>query len=364
MKKLKIKSLFSILVKRKKITIPIALVFLILLIVFRPKTQAPDLVTVGKNYIAQAVSVNGLIIAKKSVDLTFSTSGKLVYLGVAKGDSVEAGQVIANLDLRTVEKNIEEELKDYAKQRNTFEQTQDDNQDRRPEQALNDKMKRILEDNQYDLERAVLSVELKNLAREQSILISPIAGIVSRADSKNSGINVTTSATFTVVDPTSLAFHIDVDEADISKVTIGNKVRITLDAYEDKPFDSIIKSIDFVSHTTSTGGTAYTVEAGLEEFTYPSRVGMNGNADIIRTERFNVITIPLSSIFNNEYVYVKTKDGIQQKKVVLGIQNDTDVEVVRGLSTGDVVLAQPSQAPKKSSGFLNFHFQEAEKHTQ
>lgn len=322
----------------------------IILFFFRPKAS-PSIPTqtVKHSHFLQSVSVSGTIQAKNFANLTFLTTGKLVYLGVKKGDSVKQYQTIATLDQRSAQKTLQASLFDYAKQRNSFDQTKDDNQNRTPQQALNDAMKRVLQDNQYNLEKAVTSVELQTLANEQSLLTTPIAGIVTRADVENVGINISPATTFSVVDPNSIVFNMDVDEADIGKITIGQKVAVTLDAFPDKILSFIVNRVDFVSHNTSTGGTAYTVEVKMpQNSTYQYKIGMNGNGEIITNEKNNVISLPINAFTDDRYVYVET--GVNQfkkRKVSFGLQNDTNVEVTNGLQLGEKVALDTISAEKK-----------------
>lgn len=337
----------------KKVSIAVLIAIILIGFFLRPQTRTKlETIEVKKGNLTQSITVNGSIVAKRSVDLTFPVGGKLVYLGVAKGDTVAQWQTIATLDSRTAQKNLEAALINYSLQRNTFDQTKENNQNRTPKEALNDQAKRILENNQYDLNKTINSVELQALAQEQSVLTTPISGIVTRADAKVSGVNVTTSTTFTVVDPNSLVFNLDVDEADISKVTHDKKVRVTLDAYSDKPFDTDIKSIDFVSHTTSTGGNAYTVEVSLEGVSLPYRVGMNGNAEIILQERSGVVFVPITSVIDNKYIFVQTKNGFEKREIKEGMQTDTDVEVIKGVFSHDLVVLQPHLVPQESKNKL------------
>lgn len=282
--RLKTSSLVEFLAKRKKrsiIAISMVMLFVLFLAFPRKQVVLPTEET-PQVTVSTSVSANGTITAKRMANLSFSLSGQLVYLGVQKGDTVAAYQTIAVIDQRTAEKNLQVALRNYSLQRNTFEQTQDNYQDRTPEQALNDAMKRVLQNNQYDLEKAVLSVELADLAKQQSVLTTPIAGVVTRADVVSSGVYVTPATVFTVVDPASLVFSMDVDEADISKVHKGQTVNVILDAYPDTPVSLTVESIDFASHTTATGANAYTVEAALPTnngMVY--RLGMSGNAEIL-----------------------------------------------------------------------------------
>ncbi|MGH7246265.1 MAG: efflux RND transporter periplasmic adaptor subunit, partial [Candidatus Levyibacteriota bacterium] len=285
-------------------------------------------------------------------DLTFPVSGTLAYIGVRKGDYVQRFQTIATLDERTVQKNLQQALITYSEQRNTFDQTNDNYNHQTPSGALTDAIKRILQNNQYDLDKSVNSVELQDLVRQQAILASPIAGIVTRADATTPGITAgITGPTFSIVDPSSIAFDMDVDEADIGKVTVGQNVNVSLDAYPDETLHMQVSKIDFNSHTTSNGGNAFTVEVGLQQSAngnYKYRVGMNGNADITVAQKENVLIIPIVSLVDDgASVYVQNGKKFMKKKVTTGLESDTEVEITGGLQENDIVVLEPSRIPAK-----------------
>ena len=342
----------------KIISFNIFLTLIVILIVLKPGKQAPIATEkVRRENISQTISITGSIDSNNTANLSFKASGKLVYLGVKKGDYVYAYQTIAGMDERTVQKNLEITLIDYSKQRLTFDQTLEKNQNRTPQEALNNDMKRILENNQFDLDRAVKSVELQDLAKQESVLTTPITGIITRSDVETSGVNVSAATTFTVVDLSSLNFKMDVDEADIGKVRQGQKVKVVLDAYPDETLNLTVDKIDFVSHTTSTGGTAFTVHANFAD--HPDnkyRVGINGNAEIITGERENVLAIPVSSITEDNKVFIKTKRGYVERKIKTGLQNDTRAQVISGLSQNDEVVVESTLVPKKTQARFPFRF--------
>jgi RND family efflux transporter MFP subunit len=351
MKKIKsvLGSIFSFAKRHKIWSVILLLVLMIGVFFLRPKPpKEPSIQRVLRGELVQSISITGTIASEKSVDLAFQTGGTLSWLGVKKGDMVTQNQTIATLDQRTTLKNLKTALLNYSIQRNTFEQTNQNQQAATPTDALNITMRRILENNQYNLDLAVNSVELQDLARQQSILTTPVSGIVTRADVKTSGVNITPATVFTVVDPQSLSFRMEVDEADISKVKLGQKVEINLDSYPNNTFTLQVDQIDFVTHTTSTGGNAFDVKAHiLSNENYRYRVGMNGNATIITNKLNNVIQVPLSSLIEDNKVFVKTGKAYEKRTLKLGAQNDTDSEVVSGLSEGDLLVLNPSLVPTK-----------------
>lgn len=325
-------------------------IVLIIAFIFRPK--APTAISTQKitrTHLVQSVSISGKVAAKKVADLSFLTGGTLAYLGVKQGDTVSQYQTIATLDQRTTQTNLQSALIDYSKQRNTFDQTQDNNQNRTPQQALSDAMKRILQNNQYDLDKAINSVDLQELAKEQSVLMTPIAGIVTRVDVKSAGVTVAPTTVFEITDPTALVFDMDVDEADIGRIQNGQQAKITLDPFPDQTTTQPVNQIDFVSHTTSTGSNVYTVETLLNDTSGKLRVGMNGNAEITTAQKSNVITVPIAAIINDTYVYVKhdNKNFFSKRHINLGLQNDTEAEVTSGLQVGEAVALEPTRVEQE-----------------
>lgn len=332
----------------KKIFIPLFLFALIGGYFLYPKApKSIETQTIKRGHIVQAVTASGTVASTSSVNLSFTTSGKLVFLGAKKGDRVEKGQTIATLDTRSAQKSYENALRDYAKQRNSFDQTKSDEGVNDIKDVQNDSVKRVLENNQYDLEKAVASVELSEIAKQATILTSPITGILTRSDVTVAGVNISPSSIFTVSDVENLIFQVEVDEADIGKVHLGQLMKISFDAYPDDTVTATITSMDFASHTTSTGGTAFTVEAELpitsdDRF----RIGMNADAEIVIVEKKNALTIPISALIDETHVYIKGKNGFEKRKISPGIQSDIDIEVKNGLKEGEVVAVLPDDVEK------------------
>lgn len=339
------KKILHYFLSHKKLALFVLLIVGVLVFFLIPKSQGTiETQKVKRQDIIQSINASGKIESETTAVINFAAGGKVVYLGAKKGEFVKKGELIASLDTRTVQKNIEDDLKDYLKQRNEFDQTKDDNQGRLPEQALNDSMKRILQDNQYDLEKSVISVELQSLVKEQSYLFSPIDGVITQSDITVTGVNVLPTQTITVADPLNVVFLIEVDEADIGKIEKDMPVKLTLESYVDKPIDLVITDIDFTSHTSANGGIAFNVEARFADNSdYKYRIGMTGDAEIVVSESKDVISVPLGSVVDETHVYVKKDEVFEKRKVDLGIQNDTDVEIKNGLSVGEEVAILPDE---------------------
>lgn len=300
-------------------------------------------VKVTKQNFVKTITSSGKTRADRSVDLKFQTSGKLAWVGVKEGDSVKAYQAIATLDRREVQKNLEKALRDYSNERNDFEESRQVTYGFKKMTDVNDTIKRILEKNQWDLEKAVMDVELKQLAVEFATLVTPIAGIVTHVDTPVAGINITpATAVFTVSDPASLVFQANVDETDISGLTLGQSATITLDAFPEASFSGGISFIAYSSEQSSGGATVFPVKIAI---IHPEnlRVGLNGDITIETSRQVDVLTVPTEAIREEKgstYVYKKTDGTYEKVSVTTGTKNEDDIIITSGLSEGDMIVTK------------------------
>lgn len=302
---------------------------------------------VRRTTFEKTITSSGKTKAKKAVDLKFQTSGKLTWVGVKEGDHVSAYQAIAGLDRREVQKNLEKALRDYSSERNDFEETWRVTYKgmSNPDSALNDTVKRILQKNQWDLEKAVLDVELKHLSFEYATLVTPIAGIVTRVDTPVAGVNITpATAVFEVVDPDSLVFEASVDEVDVGGVAIGHDATVMLDAYPTTPFEGHISSIAYAAKASSGGATVFPVEIAITASSSSTlRIGLNGDVSIRSSTLPDVLIVPAESIRDEGdkwFVYKKTGTGYTKIFVEIGDRSDSSVVITSGVEEGDEVVVK------------------------
>lgn len=344
---------------RGKIIVIVAVIVSVTLLLFARQSfsaekQPISTMRVTSGTFTKKVSSSGKTVAKKSVDLKFQTSGKLAWVGVDEGDSVSENQSIASLDKREVQKNLEKELIDYAKQRNDFEEAQrvTYNGHHLPNDVPNDSIKRILEKNQWDLDKAVLDVELSSLALSYATLVSPIAGIVTHIDTPVAGVNITpATAVFQVIDPSSVVFQANIDETDVGSVQVGQEAQISLDAFPDKQFHGHVSWVSYAATTTSGGGTVFPVDVTIDSFTSP-RLGFNGDVSIVVQQEKNKIAIPNDAIREEDgkaFVYTKAQKDYKKTFITVSESNDEQSVVTKGLKPGDEIVVKGIDALPKSS---------------
>lgn len=293
--------------------------------------------------LQDTIELSGKVSAARYATLRFPAGGLVTYLGASEGDTVKKYQTLASIDTRQLQKTLEQKLNLYSMQRGTFDQTIDDNNNSVPDGDLGNTLKRLLEKNQYQLENTVKDVEYQDLTIKLSRLTSPIAGVLVSSPLTVSQVNVTGSDSWTVVDPTSLEFVADLDEIDLKRVHVGQKVEITIDAYSDLSIATTIKSIAYAPKET-TSGTTYEVKMTIDESEVDKlRLGLNGTATIILLEKSDVPTLPTQAVTykgGKVEVLVKDKSGYAVREIGIGTDTGSELEITSGLKVGDLVYVK------------------------
>ncbi len=297
---------------------------------------------VKRQNLKEELSLSGKVDAEEKVTLRFQTSGRLVWVGVKEGDYVKKYQAIASLDQRELKNRMDKYLNTYAKQRNLFEQGKDDYTKVRDfglTKEISDQAKRILENNQYDLNNAVLDVEYQNLSLEYANLWTPIEGIVTKVTVPYSGVNITPAqAEFEIINPKTIFFSVTADQTEIISLKKGMKGKIVFDAYPDEEVEGEIYWIGFVPKTDETG-TVYPVKIKFDT-SKDLKIGMSGDISFILKEKNNVISIPKNYLKNDRqgtYVNKMSNNKKIKQYIKIGEEIDNQVVVISGLNSGDVI---------------------------
>lgn len=300
---------------------------------------------VQKTDLKQTLTLSGKIAADEMATLRFQTSGKLTWIGVKEGDIVGKYQLLATLDKREIQKNLEKKLNTYLNTRWEFEQTQDDNNvDGRKLQdvILSDAERRILEESQFGLNNAVLDVEIQNLALEYANLYSPIAGIVTRADTPYAGVNITPAGSeIDIINPVSVYLSVSADQNEVINLKPGMAAEIVMDPYPEEKLKGTVNTVSFTPKAGESN-TVYEVKLTMPDSNniMKYRMDMTADAVFVIKEKTDILSVPTLSIkAENGKKYVYRQKGNKKEKVYIetGTEFDNDTEIISGLSEGDLV---------------------------
>jgi len=320
-------------------------VLIALLVVFsflqnRNKNQVVlNFVNPVRKDLVSSITISGRVDAKEKAQLRFVAGGKLVYLGAKQGDVVKKWQSLATIDRSTLQKQMNQDLNNYMKERYDFENTRDDIKDR----TLETEEVRSVAKEQYDLDNQVLNVEIQNIAIANTTLYAPFEGILTVVPTNVTGVQLLATDYFEVVNPKTLIFRATIDEIDMHRIAKGQNGQIILDAYDGEKIDTYISYVAYTSSETSSG-TVFIVEFPINSQDMERyRIGMNGDAIIKIAEKQNILTVPLDAISERDdkvFVEVKAdnKEGKEEREIRVGLESEDEIEVLEGLSENDQVL--------------------------
>jgi RND family efflux transporter MFP subunit len=189
------------------------------------------------------------------------------------------------------------------------------------------------------LTSASINVDKAKYNIEQATLISPIDGVIAQLNYKKGDIVTdNTKSMATIINNDTLFIEVNVEESDINKIKVGQKVKATFDAIDGLSLDGEVSFISLTSQSSSNGIVTYLVRV---LFTNPGetqvREGMTAAVKLITAEAPNVLTVPVSAVRNvNNQVSVEKADGTFAQ-VKTGFTDGTKVEIISGLSLGDKI---------------------------
>jgi HlyD family secretion protein len=204
-----------------------------------------------------------------------------------------------------------------------------------------------LEQLELSLSQAQLTLDSARRALEDTRLVTPMGGTVTLLELK---VGEQVGAGTVVVelnDLTTFVVEVNLDETDVAKVSVGQETVITLDAFPGEELVGEVTDIAPVADIQS-GVVLYPVTVHLSPAEVPARVGMTANVEIITASKADALIVPLRAIQSESgksYIWRQSADGFEKVEVTLGVMTETEVEIVGGLSEGDVVsvVASPEQ---------------------
>ncbi len=173
-------------------------------------------------------------------------------------------------------------------------------------------------------------------------LIAPIDGeVIDRSLEPGQTISAT-SVVLVLSD--QLIVKANVDETDIGKVKIGQKVEITSDAYPDQTVSGYVEHIAYES-TIVSNVTTYEVDIRPSYTPGYFRSGMGTNVEIITAQHKNALLLQADAIQTGQtgsYVLVPSArpEEPEKKEITTGLSDDKQVEILSGLTATSEVLVK------------------------
>lgn len=301
--------------------------------------------------ILSKVSATGALRAQTQVNLQAQVMGVVDKLPAKEGEWVNAGDTLLVLDRRSYEANmllaksrLEQAQLSYARVESLY-------------------TAKLVATEQYEASRAAYGMAKAQYDQaadeyDKTVIRAPISGTVAQLNIEQGEavmigtMNYTGTVLAVLADMSRMQALVDVDEADVVSVAIGQAATVHVDALPDTSFSGRVTRIAYMptqnvlSATQQT--TTFEVEVTLDSTASELRPGMNGRAEITTAEVDSVLVIPVQAAGRRE---IKGKDTetvftVKNGKAVLtpirtGKASETEIEVVDGLKPGDEIITGP-----------------------
>jgi HlyD family secretion protein len=367
---------------------------------------------VTKAPLVATVTCNGRVRARIKVDISSQVMGQIVTLAVVEGDHVKKGDLLLQIDkvqydagAQATQAALDALFAQREADKFARDQAQRDLERTKKNFAANIESEQNLQKAQLALdsamaneradERRIEQARANLLANKDSLkkttITSPIDGIVTAKPveaGENAIIGTMNNAgtvLLTVSDMSVVEGEMEIDETDIPQVKVGQKAKLTFDAYPDKKFDGAVTEIGGSPITKSALGTDssavnFKVKVQVENPPPNIRPGFSVSGKIETDRRAAALAIPIPALVvadpaslerpkgkkptpaptpaaadagtataekkkDVEGVFVVKKDGaVDFRKVKTGISADLQTEVLEGLADGEEIVTGPFKA--------------------
>jgi len=334
------------------------------------------------------VEASGTVEAISSIEIKSKASGEILFLGAEIGDFIKKGEVLARIDQRTPQNNLEQASADLdvAKVRLANAESQFLRSEKlHKEGSISDK---AFEDAQEAFSsaksqyvRSNVFLENAKISLDDTLVRSPIDGtIISRAAEVGQVITSPTSAVgggtllMEMADLNKVRVRALIDEIDIGKINIGQEVTLRVSAYRDRKFTGVVSKIE-PQAKEDQNVTTFPVLIDIQNRYNLLLIGMNTDVEIEIIKEEVALALPAGSLrtrkdvrsvamllglsanevssflegnvegegYTSFIVFKDTGSGPEMAWVKVGKTDLNNVELISGLNRSDVVYVLPSE---------------------
>ena len=348
--------------------------------------------------IIETVSATGVIQPQTKVKISADVAAKIMYLGVKEGDWVEEGHLLVRLDqekfnaaverseanLRATEANANLVKQNKIRAKKDFVRTEELFNKNLESQAVLDQVSAAFQVEkaryqasleQVDQARATLKEAKDN--HSKTTIYAPMAGTISVLNKEVGeialGSQFQEDVIMVVSNMTGMEALVDVDENDIVSIQLGDSATIEVDALPDVRFRGIVSEMANSAKITAEGSadqkTEFEVKIAIDQPGIKLRPGMTASADVVTEIRESAVVVPIQSVAvrtpdqlnghgavdaevdsTDQLTYSPDRDGFVQVVFVVednevmayqvetGIQSETHIEILNGISEDDLIV--------------------------
>ena len=392
-----------------KILIPVVIVLIIFAVIGKKQGWFGKALTIKvavenaeKRTIIETITANGKIQPEKEVKISPDVSGEIVELTIKEGDHVVQGQLLlrikpdiyisqrdqsmaaissARARLAQAEAQYTQAELSYKRSKQLFGEQTISKSDFEQAEASYTVAKSEVDAAKYSVVSAQAYLKEANENLIKTSIYAPMSGTVSmllvELGERVAGTNMMAGTEMLrVADLSRMEAQVEVNENDIVKVSLGDTALIEVDAYLDRKFKGIVTEIANSAKTTGVSADQVTnfdvkilvlpasykslIDAGDKN---PFRPGMSASVDIQTESKSDVISVPIQAVTTRSdtikngtassgkdirtLVFISDGKYALAKDVKTGIQDNSNIEIISGLTDSVRVITSPFSAISK-----------------
>jgi len=333
----------------------------------KPKPAAENMemvATAARRNIESNLLLTGEVTPAYNSDVKAEVGGKIREIHVQVGDFVKKGGLLVTIDdtdllteKRSAETDIEGAELSVNKNRGNYERAESLFKQKLISKEVFDNLKADMEisENTLDKAKARLQIVMDKLAKTKitapvdgTVLEIPVTegSVVVAAASVNSG-----TVLMTFADLSQLLIESHVNQVDAPRLVRGQEVEVNMSDTTDTPVKARIEFIAPLA-VVKNNIKGFKVEALIEDAEDRLKPGMSVSMNVPVGAAQQAVSVPVSAVFKESkqnIVYVRKGGSTEKRKVTVGVNNLSFVEIKSGLDEGEeILLVEPTSVPAKS----------------
>lgn len=285
-------------------------------------------------------------------NLSFKVAGTVESVDVRVGDKVRSGALIASLDatdhrlqVQQAEAGLTQARAGLRNAEATYERVRAMYENNNASKDDLDNARAGFEAAEGQSQAAEKQLELARLQLSYTRLTAPIAGSIASVNIETNENVMPGRPVVLLTSGANIEVKIGVPEVLISNIRQGDKVKVTFDAIPNKSYDAVVREVGVAS---TQYATTFPVTARLEDTDSQIRSGMAAEVAFSfetsdQQERIIVPSFAVAEDREGRFVFTVTPaqgdtGTVQRKEVQIGALTDDGLEILDGLSEGDLVV--------------------------
>jgi RND family efflux transporter MFP subunit len=292
-----------------------------------------DTVYVKLSYTADVLPI-------QQANIYAKINGNLERMYVDIGQHVTEGQLLALIDTLELSQLAQQAQATYENALRNYERAKD-----LADQQLIAKQE--LDNTFATLKVAKANYDAASTRLHYAHITAPFSGYITKR-LVDAGVNLKSNdiALLTLMNTDKMKIYVSVLEKDIPLITRGKKGIVTVDAYPGKEFYGVVTKL---SEAVDLSTRTMAAQIDVENADHLLKPGMFADVTVLVDSRPGAVTIPLQSVGKDEtgkFIYAVTGSVAQRKGITTGVEQNSRVEILSGVSTSDSIVTTGAQFVK------------------